>query len=236
MAKIKPAGQITGIGSHTGGVKNVDISKPLSGAGSMANGIGVACDLIGMSEIPIVDQGACVIGAIVYTAAGQPTDALLSLGSLAPGAGKVADAAKIARMANKGIKVAEVTSKSAKVAENSTKVAKSSKEIKQFPNQPSKTKAKSASTTPAKETNLNNDLSTDKVDEFGESIFSNQKYNTNNWGNSSIFTQSKKIPGGQNLNYRNVPTNSNQAANNVYRSTGSPLSDNVRSAGNLFGL
>lgn len=236
MAKIKPAGQITGVGSHSGSVKNVDISKPMTGVGSMSNGIGLACDLIGMSEIPIVDQGACIIGAIAYTVAGQPVDALLSLGSLAPGAGKVADAAKIARMGNKGIKVAEMTAKSAKVAENSTKGLKSTKEIKKIPNQPSKTKAKSASTTPAKETNLNNDLSMDKVDGFGDSIFSSQQYNANNWGNNSIFTQSKEIPGGQYLNYQNVPTNSNPAVNNISRSTGSPLSGNVKSAGDLFGL
>ena len=201
----------------------------------MANGVGMTCDVIGMSEVPIVDQTACVIGAIAYTAAGQPVDALLSLGSMVPVAGKAADAAKVARMANKGVKAAEATTKSAKVAKEATKTAKSTKEIKQIANQPSKTSAKSATKTPAKETNLNGDLSADKIDGFGESIFSKQHYKANNRGNSSIFTQSKEVPGGQSLNYRNVPTNSNPAANNVYRSTGSPLSGNVKSAGNLFG-
>lgn len=230
MAKIKPAGQITGIGSRSGGVKNVDISKPITGVGSIANGVGTVCDIVGMTEIPIVDQGACLIGAVAYRIAGKPIDAALSLGSLAPGAGKVADAAKVARMANKGVKVAEATAKSAKAAENSAKAAK------KLPNQPYKTQAKSASKTPAKETNLKNDgVTTDKVDEFSESVFTGQ-YNTNNWGNGSVFTQSKGIPGGQAKNYRNIPTNSNPAVNNKFRSTGSPLSGNVKHTGDLFNL
>lgn len=107
MAKIKPVGQSSKLGSIT--------------MASKLNAIGTACDVIGMTEVPIVDQAACVVGAIAYGLAGQPVDAALSLGSLIPGAGKVADATKIAR---KTQKIAET---SAKVVKNADKVTDAAK-------------------------------------------------------------------------------------------------------------
>lgn len=215
MAKIKPTGQITGIGSKSGGVKNIDISKPITGYGSVANGIGMACDVIGMSEIPIVDQGACVIGAIAYGVAGQPVDALLSLGSIVPGAGKAADAAKIARMANKGVKVAEATAKSAKVAENSTKAAKSAKKTKQLPKQPSKTQAK----TPEKKSPQEVQTEDHKLD-----FYDGEYFGTNSLDTYNPFSSLQPAPKNQGVNYKgyNVNTNSNPPLNNKFKSTGKP--------------
>lgn len=182
------------------------------GHGSLLNGVGIVCDVIGATEVPVVDQAACLIGAGAYALAGQPVDAMLSLGSLAPGAGKVADAAKVARLAEKGV-----------VASKTVKTASTAKKAKNLPPAPAKTQAKSATKKNAKEVMEQSD----KV--APDSIWSPDQTLPPNAGNNSIFTMKGNNVNPQQINFNNYnySTNTSPATTGVYNRTPSPLGNTV---------
>lgn len=205
--------------------------KPIIiGFGSKLNAIGTACDVIGMTEIPIVDQAACVVGAIAYTAAGQRVDAALSLGSLVPGVGKLADGLKLVKKSEKVVDGVSTAQKEAKLLTLTTKTTKKADDVEDVAKQakpqpqPSKTQAKSPEKQPEKQ-----------LEQQPEQENKVHHIDSNQWFGMSG-SESFPTKNGQGINFENYlyPTNSNPALNNPFRNTGSPLWNNVSTSSNLW--
>lgn len=214
MAKIKPV---------------ADTSKPIVGLGSRLDKIGIACDVIGMTDIPVVSQLGELTSAGISVATGDYIGAALSIGSMVPVVGKAAEAAKVTHRAKKvadGVaaagKEAKLLSVTAKKADDVADVAKQSKKVgdaapKPSSPQPSKTQAKDVNKKPSQEIqddapHFDSDkwLGLDKEKPVGDSIFS-----------EGYTPSSSKL---QKSNYEkfNYSTNSNPALNNKFGNTGKP--------------
>lgn len=95
--------------------------KYIVGVGSRLGNFQTACDVIGMTEIPFVSQGADLISCGISLATGDYVGAALSVGGLIPGVGQATGAAKIARnsikIAGKVQEVAKTTKTTAKAGD-----------------------------------------------------------------------------------------------------------------------
>lgn len=122
----------------------------ITGVGSRLDSLQTGLDIIGMTEIPLVSQGADVISGTISLARGDYIGAALSAGSLIPGVGQATGAAKIALRAKK---IADTTKTVNKTSKNSAdllsitkyKTAEYLKKNKK-PSKPAETNAKSAKT------------------------------------------------------------------------------------------
>ena len=103
----------------------------------VVNGVADAADIVGMTEIPIVDQVANAVGALGHAVTGDWVGAGLSAASAIPLFGKAADVAKAgvkgvragSRAAKLGTKAAEETAEAAtKVATKTNRFGKSAEE------------------------------------------------------------------------------------------------------------
>lgn len=221
MAKIKPTR------------KNIII-----GYGSKIDAVGTACDIIGMTDVPVVSQGAELISAGISFATGDYIGAAMSVGSMLPVVGKVAEAAKAAHKAKKvadGVSSAQKEAKlltlTARKTDNIADGTKHTKKTpasssKQVPPHPSKTQAKTANNKPAKETQIVGG----KLDIQEGGLPTNNLHLDNSMLNQPTQTVQKR-----NFDWFKCPTNSNPPLNNKFRTTGSPLYGNVSSATSLFG-
>lgn len=72
-------------------------SGHIKGLGSRLDAVQATCDVIGMTEVPIVSQGADVVSGLISLATGDYVGAVLSVGGLIPGIGQATGAMKIAR-------------------------------------------------------------------------------------------------------------------------------------------
>lgn len=212
-------------------IKPIDTSKPITGIGSKLDAFGVACDVIGMTDIPFVSQGAEIVSAGISVATGDYIGAALSVGSMIPIAGKAAEAAKVAHKAKRvadGVSAAQKEAKlltlTARKADDIVDVAKQSGKqsqgvTKSVPQQPSKTQAKTAKKQPEKE--IKEETSHFDSDEWlglkernlEGAVFPNGK--TTNFQPS--FASQK-----QNF----INTNSSPQYNNYFHSTGNPITPN----------
>lgn len=209
-------------------IKPTNSNKPIVGFGTKLDAFGAACDVVGMTDIPGVSQGAELISAGISVATGDYIGAALSVGSMIPIAGKAAEAAKVAHKAKRvadGVSTAQKEAKlltiTARKADDFADVAKQSNNLssstpKPAPPQPSKTQAKSAKKQPEKE--IMDETSHFDSDEWlglsertpaGDSIFSN--------------SFSSNRPTDINIQKYNYSTNSNPVLNNKFQSTGKPL-------------
>ena len=118
--------------------------KYISGVGSRLSSFQVTCDVIGMTEIPVVSQGADVISGVISLATGDYIGAGLSAAGLLPGVGQLTGAAKIGRNAKKAFNVAENSAKSVDKVSNSAQKSAKLLELtkrKTISNQPAKRNA-----------------------------------------------------------------------------------------------
>lgn len=93
----------------------------ITGVGSRFDGFMTACDVVGMSEIPVVSQGADLISGVGSLVTGDFVGAGLSVAGLIPGVGQVTGPAKMARRAAKLVDVANDAKKTTETAKQSTK-------------------------------------------------------------------------------------------------------------------
>lgn len=100
----------------------------ITGVGSRFDGFMTACDVIGMSEIPFVSQGADLISGVGSLVTGDLVGAGLSVAGLIPGVGQVTGPAKMARRATKLVDAANN-------AKKTTDTAKQSKKLLELTNQ-----------------------------------------------------------------------------------------------------
>lgn len=84
------------------------------GVGSRLGNFQTACDVIGMTEVPVVSQAADIISCGISFATGDYVGAALSVGSLIPGLGQATGAAKLARGSVKVVGKAQDIAKSGK--------------------------------------------------------------------------------------------------------------------------
>lgn len=100
-------------------------TRYISGVGSRLSSFQVTCDVIGMTEIPVVSQEADVVSGVISLATGDFIGAGLSAVGLLPGVGQLTGTAKIGRNAKKVFDVAENSAKSVdKVSESAQDSAK----------------------------------------------------------------------------------------------------------------
>ncbi len=92
-------------------------SKLIVGVGSRLGNFQTACDVIGMTEIPIVSQAGDIISCGISLATGDYVGAALSVGGLIPGVGQATGAAKLARGSVKMVGKAQDIAKSGKIVE-----------------------------------------------------------------------------------------------------------------------
>lgn len=227
-------------------IQPTNTSQPIVGLGTKLDAIGGVCDVIGMTDIPIVSQGAELVSAGISLATGDYIGAALSVGSMIPVVGKAAEAAKVAHKAKriadgvsaagKDAKLLKLTAKEADAAadvsvqanakllkltaRNSDDVVEVGKQVKQIPQTPTKTQAKSVNKQSAKEIQDNpHHFDSDEYFGFdaptpaGDSIFAN--------GQPSIKTQTN------NFQAYNVNTNSNPAINNTFSTVGNPYVNTI---------
>lgn len=67
------------------------------GVGSRLDAVQTACDVVGMTEIPLVSQGADIASGLISLATGDYVGAALSAGGLIPGVGQATGSMKMAR-------------------------------------------------------------------------------------------------------------------------------------------
>ena len=103
------------------------------GVGSKLDNFQTGLDVIGMTEIPFVSQGADLASGVISLATGDYIGAALSAGSLIPGIGQATGAAKMARRAGKVIDSASNIKSSAKQTEKFLELTGKSKGIKTSP-------------------------------------------------------------------------------------------------------
>ena len=103
------------------------------GVGSRLDNFQTGLDVIGMTEIPIVSQGADLASGVISLATGDYFGAALSVGSLIPGIGQATGAAKLARRAGKVMDAASNMKGTAKQTENFLELTGKSKGIKGAP-------------------------------------------------------------------------------------------------------
>lgn len=94
----------------------------ITGVGSRFDGFMTACDIIGMSEIPVVSQGADLISGVGSLLTGDFVGAGLSVAGLIPGVGQVTGSAKMARRTAKIIDAASDSKKTTGTAMQSAKL------------------------------------------------------------------------------------------------------------------
>lgn len=90
--------------------------KTMAGAGARLGNFQTACDVIGMTEVPVVSQAADIISCGISLATGDYVGAALSVGSLIPGVGQATGAAKLARGSVKMVGKAQDIAKMGKTA------------------------------------------------------------------------------------------------------------------------
>lgn len=103
------------------------------GVGSRLDNFQTGLDVIGMTEIPFVSQGADLASGVISLATGDYVGAALSVGSLIPGIGQATGAAKMARRASKVMDAASNMKGTAKQTENLLELTGKSKGIKTSP-------------------------------------------------------------------------------------------------------
>lgn len=92
--------------------------KTIAGVGSRLGNFQTACDVIGMTEVPVVSQAADIISCGISLATGDYVGAALSVGSLIPGVGQATGAAKLARGSVKMVGKAQDIAKSGKIVKS----------------------------------------------------------------------------------------------------------------------
>ncbi len=103
------------------------------GVGSRLDNLQTGLDVIGMTEIPFVSQGADLASGVISLATGDYVGAALSVGGLIPGIGQATGAAKMARRAGKVMDAASNIKGTAKQTENFLELTGKSKGIKTSP-------------------------------------------------------------------------------------------------------
>ena len=103
------------------------------GVGSRLDNLQTGLDVIGMTEIPFVSQGADLASGVISLATGDYVGAALSVGSLVPGLGQATGAMKMARRAGKVMDAASNIKGTAKQTENFLELTGKSKGIKTSP-------------------------------------------------------------------------------------------------------
>lgn len=93
--------------------------KHIVGIGSRLENFQAACDVIGMTEVPVVSQAADIISCGISLATGDYVGAALSVGGLIPGVGQATGAAKLARGSVKMVGKAQDIAKSGKIVDSS---------------------------------------------------------------------------------------------------------------------
>ena len=89
--------------------------KPIVGVGSRLGNFQTACDVVGMTEIPVVSQVADIMSCGISLATGDYVGAALSVGGLIPGVGQATGAAKLARGSVKMVGKAQDIAKTGKI-------------------------------------------------------------------------------------------------------------------------
>lgn len=84
------------------------------GVGSRLDAVQTACDVVGMTEIPLVSQGADIASGLISLATGDYVGAALSAGGLIPGVGQATGAMKMARRTAKVVDAASDVKKGEK--------------------------------------------------------------------------------------------------------------------------
>lgn len=92
------------------------------GIGSRLDNLQTGLDVIGMTEIPIVSQGADLASGVISLATGDYVGAALSVGGLIPGIGQATGALKMARRAGKVMDAASNAKGAGKLLEVTKKV------------------------------------------------------------------------------------------------------------------
>lgn len=92
--------------------------KFITGVGSRLGNFQTSCDIIGMTEIPVVSQAADLISCGISLATGDYVGAALSAGGLIPGVGQATGAAKLARGSVKMVGKAQDIAKTGKIAKS----------------------------------------------------------------------------------------------------------------------
>lgn len=92
--------------------------KTIVGVGSRLGNFQTACDVIGMTEVPVVSQAADLISCGISLATGDYVGAALSVGGLIPGVGQATGAAKLARGSVKMVGKAQDIAKTGKIIES----------------------------------------------------------------------------------------------------------------------
>lgn len=146
----------------------------ISGVGSRLSSFQVTCDVVGMTEIPFVSQGADVVSGLISLATGDYVGAGLSAAGLLPGVGQLTGAAKIGRNAKKVFDVAEISAKSvdkvSNSAQNSAKLLELTKR-KTISNQPAKRNVVvDAKTTPKEPIKEKETIHQDTIDTDGKKL------------------------------------------------------------------
>lgn len=92
------------------------------GVGSRLDNLQTGLDVIGMTEIPFVSQGADLASGVISLATGDYVGAALSVGGLIPGVGQATGALKMARRAGKVMDAASNVKGAGKLLELTKKV------------------------------------------------------------------------------------------------------------------
>lgn len=103
------------------------------GVGSRLENFQTGLDVIGMTEIPFVSQGADLASGVISLATGDYVGAALSVGSLVPGLGQATGALKMARRAEKVVDAASNIKSAAKQTDNLLETTGKSRGIKTAP-------------------------------------------------------------------------------------------------------
>ncbi|MCH5224511.1 MAG: hypothetical protein J1D77_00880 [Muribaculaceae bacterium] len=209
-------------------------TKAASGNDSVWTKIALGCDVVGMTDIPVVSQGAEAISGVISLCQGDFISAALSVGSMVPGLGKTAELAKVGR---RSVKVADGVATVGKEAKAMEKVVKNSDEVAKAVSQgnkvekaaakapspqPTKTNAKNVKETPKKET-MNDRVNDKDFNIFNSDGTINKSVKINENPSGSIFgggqgqtVQSFKGKGVNPATQGRNLTNSNPAVNNKF--------------------
>lgn len=164
----------------------------ITGVGSRFDGFMTACDVVGMSEIPFVSQGADLISGVGSLVTGDFVGAGLSVAGLIPGVGQITGPAKMARRAAKIVDAAGDAKKTVGTAQQSARLleltskggkADTVKSPSKPANRASEVDAKPAKKEAAKE---KEDIDKKEADNVQE-VDLNQDYNINPTSQKSNF-------------------------------------------------
>jgi hypothetical protein len=204
--------------------KTTDTSGIIVGLGSKLDAVEAVCDVIGMTDIPVVSQGTELISAGICVARGDYIGAGLSIGSMVPGVGKAAETAKIAYKSKKAVDTAATIGKETKQVAKKIKDAgnrSSSKKMNDTSGKRPKNQQKEPSKTAAKDTEI------EPIKEKQDGHFDSYEW----WGiperkpaGDSIFAHGQPSVRGQKSNFEkfNYRTNSNPSLNQQVRGINKP--------------